>query len=311
MDKLIKDFNDLERVTGQFLVVNVTKGVNNNTGNGYLSIELRDASGNIIAKKWDSTPNDDQIFVAGNVVYIEGDTNKYKDALQLKILSVKLVSLEEIDPTKFVKAPPVQAEELIKRYNSYVDSIKNEDASKLVKYLVNKFKDKLYIYPAAVSIHHEYASGLLMHSSTMAKVAEELCKIYDLDRDILISGVLLHDIGKCLEFEGPAVYKYSLEGKLLGHISLMVSEIRKAAEELKITSEIPLLLEHMVLSHHDKPEYGSPVPPLTKEALALTMIDNIDSKMVVVDKALEVVEPGEFTTRVFAIDNRMFYKPKK
>lgn len=310
MEKLIKDFNDLERVSGQFLVVNVTKGVNNNTGMGYLSIELRDSSGNIIAKKWDSTPNDEAIFVAGNVVYVEGDTNKYKDALQLKILSAKAVPLEEIDPTKFVKAPPIPAEELAKRYNSYVDSIKNEDASKLVKYLVNKFKDKLFSYPAAVSIHHEYASGLLMHSTTMAKVADELCKIYPLDRDILISGILLHDIGKCIEFEGPAVYHYSLEGKLLGHISIMVSELRKAAEKLEINSEIPLLLEHMVLSHHDKPEFGSPVPPLTKEALALTMIDNLDSKMVIVDKALEVTNEGEFSSKIFALDGRMFYKPK-
>ena len=311
MEKLIKDFNDLERVSGQFLVVNVTKGVNNNTGMGYLSIELRDSSGNIVDKKWDSTPNDDAIFVAGNVVYVEGDTNKYKDNLQLKILNAKQVPLEEIDPTKFVKAPPIPAEELIKRYNEYIESINNEDAKKLVKYLADKFKEKLYVFPAAVSIHHEYASGLLMHSTTMAKVADELCKIYPLDRDILISGILLHDIGKCIEFEGPAVYHYSLEGKLLGHISIMVSELRKAAEKLEITSEVPLLLEHMVLSHHDKPEYGSPVPPLTKEALALTMIDNLDSKMVILDKALEVTNEGEFSAKIFALDGRMFYKPKK
>lgn len=311
MEKLIKDFNDLERVSGQFLVVNVTKGVNNNTGMGYLSIELRDSSGNIVAKKWDSTPNDDAIFVAGNVVYVEGDTNKYKDNLQLKILNAKQVPLEEIDPTKFVKAPPIPAEELIKRYNEYIESINNEDAKKLVKYLADKFKEKLYVFPAAVSIHHEYASGLLMHSTTMAKVADELCKIYPLDRDILISGILLHDIGKCIEFEGPAVYHYSLEGKLLGHISIMVSELRKAAEKLEITSEVPLLLEHMVLSHHDKPEYGSPVPPLTKEALALTIIDNLDSKMVILDKALEVTNEGEFSAKIFALDGRMFYKPKK
>ena len=311
MEKLIKDFNDLERVSGQFLVVNVTKGVNNNTGMGYLSIELRDSSGNIVAKKWDSTPNDDAIFVAGNVVYVEGDTNKYKDSLQLKILNAKQVPLEEIDPTKFVKAPPIPAEELIKRYNEYIESINNEDAKKLVKYLADKFKEKLYVFPAAVSIHHEYASGLLMHSTTMAKVADDLCKIYPLDRDILISGILLHDIGKCIEFEGPAVYHYSLEGKLLGHISIMVSELRKAAEKLEITSEVPLLLEHMVLSHHDKPEYGSPVPPLTKEALALTIIDNLDSKMVILDKALEVTNEGEFSAKIFALDGRMFYKPKK
>ena len=311
MEKFIKDFQDLERIKGQFLVGTVTKGVNNNTSAGYLNIELRDASGSINAKKWDSTALDDQIFVSGNVVYIEGDTNKYRDALQLKILSASLVEQQDIDIAKLVKSAPVSKEELIDLFNSYIESIKDNDTKTLVKYLVKKFGEDVYIYPAAVSIHHEYSSGLLMHTTSMAKIADFIAPLYDLNRDLLIAGVILHDLAKCIEFEGPIVYKYSLEGKLLGHITLMVSEIRKAALELNLNSEIPLLLEHMVLSHHDKPEYGSPVPPLTKEALALTMIDNIDSKLVIVNKALETVEEGNFSNKVFALDNRAFYKPNK
>ena len=311
MEKFIKDFQDLERIKGQFLVGTVTKGVNNNTSAGYLNIELRDASGSINAKKWDSTALDDQIFVSGNVVYIEGDTNKYRDALQLKILSASLVEQQDIDIAKLVKSAPVSKEELIDLFNSYIESIKDNDTKTLVKYLVKKFGEDVYIYPAAVSIHHEYSSGLLMHTTSMAKIADFIAPLYDLNRDLLIAGVILHDLAKCIEFEGPIVYKYSLEGKLLGHITLMVSEIRKAALELNLNSEIPLLLEHMVLSHHDKPEYGSPVPPLTKEALALTMIDNMDSKLVIVNKALETVEEGNFSNKVFALDNRAFYKPNK
>ena len=118
-------------------------------------------------------------------------------------------------------------------------------------------------------------------------------------------------MGKTIEFEGPVIYKYSLEGKLLGHISIMVSEIRRAAEGLKITSEVPLLLEHMVLSHHGSNEFGSPILPLTKEALLLSLIDNLDSKMVFTAKALEGVNPGEFTNKLFPLDNRMMYKPKQ
>ena len=118
-------------------------------------------------------------------------------------------------------------------------------------------------------------------------------------------------MGKTIEFEGPIIYKYSVEGKLLGHISLMVSEIRRAAEGLKITSEVPLLLEHMVLSHHGYSEFGSPIMPLTKEALLLSLIDNLDSKMVIVNKALEGVNPGEFSSKIFPLDNRMMYKPKQ
>ena len=150
-----------------------------------------------------------------------------------------------------------------------------------------------------------------MHSLTMADIASYLCPIYDMDYDLLITGCLLHDMGKIIELEGPIVYKYSLEGKLLGHISIMCAEIRKAASDLNITGDIPLLLEHMVLSHHGQQEFGSPVMPLTKEALLLSLIDNLDSKMVVVNKALADVEEDNFSNKVFPLDNRAFYKPKK
>ena len=308
--KMISEFTDHDRIEGQFLLGSVSKGVNA-TGGSYFSVELRDASGQITAKKWDATLADEQIFVTGNVISIIGETNRYKDALQLKILSAELVALEDIDVARFVKAPPISKEELIKKFNNYVDSIKNEDCQKLIKYMIKKFGDKIFSYPAAVSIHHEYSSGLLMHSLTMADIASYLCKIYDADYDLLITGCLLHDLGKIIELEGPIVFKYSLEGKLLGHISIMCAEIRKAAEELKITSEVPLLLEHMILSHHGQPEFGSPVMPLTKEALLLSLIDNLDSKMVVVNKAIADIEPGNFTNKIFPLDNRAFYKPKQ
>ena len=308
--KMISEFTDHDRIEGQFLLGSVSKGVNTN-GGSYFSVELRDASGQITAKKWDATLQDEEIFVTGNVISLIGETNRYKDALQLKILSAEVVPLDEIDVDRFVKAPPVSKNELIKKFNNYVNSIKNEDCQELLKYMINKFNDKLYSYPAAVSIHHEYSSGLLMHSLSMADLASFLCPIYDCDYDILITGCLLHDMGKIIELEGPIVYKYSLEGKLLGHISIMCAEIRKAAEDLKITSEVPLLLEHMILSHHGQPEFGSPVMPLTKEALLLSLIDNLDSKMVVVNKAIADIEPGNFSNKVFPLDNRSFYKPKK
>ena len=308
--KMISEFTDHDHIEGQFLLGSVSKGVNAN-GGSYFSVELRDASGQITAKKWDATLQDEEIFVTGNVISIIGETNRYKDALQLKILSAELVPLDSIDVDRFVKAPPVSKEELIKKFNNYVDSVKNADCKSLLNYMIKKFGDKLYSYPAAVSIHHEYSSGLLMHSLTMADIASYLCKIYDANYDLLITGCLLHDLGKIIELEGPIVYKYSIEGKLLGHISIMVAEIRKAAEELNIKSEIPLLLEHMVLSHHGQQEFGSPVMPLTKEALLLSLIDNLDSKMVVINKAIAEVEPGNFSNKVFSLDNRSFYKPKE
>ena len=308
--KMISEFTDHDRIEGQFLLGSVSKGVNT-VGGSYFSVELRDASGQITAKKWDATLEDEQIFVVGNVINIVGETNRYRDALQLKILSAELVPLEEINAERFVKAPPVSKEELINRFNKYVSSVKEPDCRKILDYMIKKYNDKIFSYPAAVSIHHEYSSGLLMHSITMADIASFLAPIYEADYDLLITGCLLHDLGKITELEGPIVYKYSLEGKLLGHISIMAAEIRKAAEDMNIKSEIPVLLEHMVLAHHGQPDFGSPVMPLTKEALLLSLIDNLDSKMVVVNKAIGDLEPGSFSNKIFPLDNRSFYKPKK
>lgn len=308
---MIIDFNDGQHISGQFLLGSVSKGTNS-MGSPYLNLELRDASGAINGKKWDILSEDESLAVSGNVVYIEGEVLKYKDNLQMKILSMKGVPIEEVDASKFIKEPPIPKEELVSCFNKFVSSIKNEDCQKLLNYFIKKYQEKIFTFPAGVSVHHEYSCGLLVHITTMLNIAENLIPLYpDIDRDLLLTGIILHDIGKTQELEGPIVYRYSLEGKLLGHISIMVGEIREAAHILKIDSEVALLLEHMVLSHHNEPEFGSPVPPLIKEALLLTMIDNLDSKMVVVSKALETVNEGEFTQRIYPLDNRMLYKHKK
>jgi 3'-5' exoribonuclease len=144
----------------------------------------------------------------------------------------------------------------------------------------------------------------------MADDAEALCRLYpSLSRDILIAGCLIHDIGKTIELSGPVATKYTLEGKLLGHISIMQAEIKEAADVLKMQGEIPVLMQHMVLSHHNKPEFGSPMEPETREALALAMIDDFDAKMNILDKAYAGVNPGEWTQKVFAFDDRYFYQP--
>ena len=311
MTHLIKELVEGDRLTIQAIIGSVTKGVNAN-GSPYLNIELRDSSGSINGKKWEIEAKDDEIFIVGNIVELFIEVIKYRENLQVKILTAKRISEEEIDVTRFVMAPPIKKEELVERFNKLVNSINNPDCKALLDYFINKYGKKLYDAPAATSVHHEFASGLLMHSVFMAENCDYISKEYgDIDRDLLVTGALLHDFGKMVELEGPAVYKYSVEGKLLGHISIMCSEMRKAAEELHITSEVPMLLEHMILSHHGKLEFGSPVLPLTKEALILSIVDLLDSKIMIVSKALETIEPGEFTQKIFHIDNSSFYKPKK
>jgi len=306
--KYVNELIEGDIVETQFLIGSSNKCINN-MGSYYYNLELKDNTGSIQGKKWEAKEEDEQIYLAGNIILARVEILKYKEALQAKIVSAKVLSAKEVDITRFVKSAPRKKEELIDRLNYYILSIKNPDCLKIINYFINKDKEKIYIYPAASSIHHEYSSGLLMHTVSMLELGEFLEKKYpDINHDLLMSGIILHDLGKTIELEGDIVYKYSLEGKLLGHISIMVGEIRKAADKLGIKSDIPLLLEHIVLSHHGQLEYGSPVMPLTKEALLVSLIDNLDSKMTIVTKALEGVEKGEFSQKVFALDSRSFYK---
>ena len=308
--KLINELVEQERINMQFLVNNAAKGTNA-MGSQYITCELRDSSGTINGKKWEISPEDESIFVAGNVINVVGETLKYKEALQIKILKADLVPTEDIEVSRFLKQPPVPKEELMNRFYRYVESIKNPDCKAILDNIIDKVSPNLFDHPAAVSIHHDYLSGLLMHTLTMADIATTLVPIYDADYDLLITGILLHDMGKTIELEGPAIFKYSLEGKLIGHISILSAMIKEAADELKLTSETPLLLQHMVLSHHGQHEFGSPVLPLTKEAMLLSLVDNLYCKMVALNKALETTKEGEFTSKIFSLDNRMFYNPKK
>ncbi len=308
---MIIDLIENSSVKEQLLVVNAVRGVTA-SGLPYLNVDLKDASGQINAKKWEVTAEDETIFQPGNVILVEAEAFKYKDNLQLKIRHASNIPLEEIDVTKFIKAPPVPLEELKTKFENYVNSINNADCRKILDYFIKKYESKLFTYPAGVSVHHEFRSGLLYHMLSMADIAECLIKLYgDIDRDVLLTGIFLHDIGKTVELEGPLIFKYSLEGRLIGHISIMSAQVKQACDLLHIEGELPILLQHMIISHHGSSEYGSPVLPMTKEAFILSMIDNLDSKIVVVAKALDSVEEGEFTNKIFPLDGRTLYKPKK
>jgi len=308
--KTISEFIDGDRIYGQFLVTVANKGVTS-VGKSYLTITFQDATGTMDGKKWDVLPEDLETFAPGNIVNVQGEVLQYKDHLQMKVLSGEpILDSDGIDFTRFVPSAPVPKAELEKKLDAYLDSLQNEDVAKLTRHIITKFRAKYVDWPAAVRNHHNFVSGLLYHSLTMADLAEKVCQIYpSLNRDVLIAGTLIHDIGKTVELSGPVATQFTLEGKLLGHISIMQAEVRMAAKELGMTGEIPVIMEHMVLSHHGIPEYGSPVMPLTREALALNMIDDMDAKMMILDKAYADVEPGGYTSKLFTMDERYFYKP--
>ncbi len=299
-----------EQIDLFLLIKNSTKGIASN-GKPFLTLIFQDQSGEIEAKLWDVSDGDEKSFVPETIVKVTGDILNYRGRNQLRIRQIRpALPTENVKLADFLETAPISTEEMSSKLTQYIFEMKNPNIQRITRHLLKKYQKDFLEYPAATKNHHEFVSGLAFHVISMLDLAKEIARLYpSLDKDLLYAGVILHDLGKVIELSGPISTVYTLEGNLLGHISIMVNEIGKAADELSITGEEVLILQHLVLSHHGKAEWGSPKPPLIKEAEILHYIDNLDAKMNMLDRALDKVKPGEFTERVFALDNRSFYKP--
>ncbi|WP_246938855.1 3'-5' exoribonuclease YhaM [Bacillus pinisoli] len=310
MAKGIVHYEVGEQIDVYLLIKSSTKGIASN-GKPFLTLILQDQTGDIEAKLWDCTPESESEFTAQSIVKIYGDIHSYRGKNQLKIRNIRPISQNDaVSISDFLEVAPLEKDEMMSKITQYIFEMKNPNIQRVTRHLVKKYQQSFLEFPAATKNHHEFVSGLAYHVVSMLDLAKAISGLYpSLDRDLLYAGVILHDLGKVMELSGPISTVYTVEGNLLGHISIMVNEIGKAAEELGIHSEEITVLQHIVLSHHGKAEWGSPKPPLIKEAEILHYIDNLDAKMNMLDRALERVKPGEFSDRVFALDNRSFYKP--
>ncbi|WP_419883353.1 3'-5' exoribonuclease YhaM [Peribacillus sp. B-H-3] len=287
-----------------------TKAVASN-GKPFLTLILTDKTGEIEAKLWDVSEDDERNYSAERAVKIQGEIQNYRGRSQLKIRNIRLITdLDGIKTSDLIQTAPLSQEEMMDKITKYIFEMTNPNIQRITRHLLKKFQNEFLTYPAATKNHHEFMSGLAFHVVSMLDLAKAIAGLYPkLDKDLLYAGVILHDLGKVIELSGPVSTAYTVEGNLLGHITIMVNELGKAADELGIDTEEIMILKHMVLSHHGKAEWGSPKPPLVREAEILHYIDNIDAKINMMDRALEKVKPGEFTERVFALENRSFYKP--
>ncbi|WP_442599070.1 3'-5' exoribonuclease YhaM [Neobacillus sp. D3-1R] len=310
MEKGILHFEVGEQMDLFLLVKSSVKGIASN-GKPFLTLILQDQSGEMEAKLWDASEEDIKAYGPESIVRINGEIQSYRGRNQLKIRHIRpSTPMDAVNLSDFLEVAPLSKDEMTGRLTQYIFDMKNPNIQRITRYLIKKHQQAFLEYPAATKNHHEFVSGLAYHVVSMLDLAKSIANLYPtLDKDLLYAGVILHDMGKVVELSGPISTSYTLEGNLLGHITIMVNEIGKAAEELDITGEEVLMLQHMVLSHHGKAEWGSPKPPLIKEAEILHYIDNLDAKMNMLDRALERVKPGEFTERVFALENRSFYKP--
>ena len=310
MNKLLRDLTDGERTTIRVLLSSRSRGVTAK-GAPYLSFVLQDKSGTMDAKYWNVPESALELYQAGMIVDASGDVLSHNHQLQFRIKQLDIVE-ETVEARSFAQEGPLSVEVLRERIEACLGNIQNENLKRLIDAVYEKYRLDFYEYPAATKNHHDFVGGLATHVLGMLDLAEMLAAQYPiLNRDLLVSGVFLHDLGKLQELSGAIVPSYTMEGRLLGHISLFQAEVAKIAASLGIEdSEEVTLVRHMILSHHGVYEYGSPVLPMIPEAEVLHLIDNLDARMNTIEKALNATEEGAFTPRIFALENRSLYKSK-
>lgn len=313
----VKDLkpDDSHHLEDRYLVRNVDiRDGNNNKRHLYLT--LADATGEIQAVKWSLTPGELTSYSkikVGMIISVGGRCNEYHGKMQLVLDEIKGRAKDDTyDRMDFYKAAPESPEAMYEFIVGRIEQFEDEELKELCLSFYFDEKDRLMYYPAAMSNHHAEFGGLLYHIKRMMMMGERACEVYtNLNRELLLAGVALHDIEKLNELnsdENGVVPDYTLEGKLLGHIAMGVAVIGERCKDLGIGEEKCLLMQHMVLSHHYEPEFGSPKKPLFPEAEMLHYLDNIDAKMFDMEDALRTVAPGEFSDKVFTLDNRKLYK---
>ena len=282
-------------------------------GKNYLAFVCQDETGTIEGKLWDAQPHNVESFIAGRVVHMTGRREVYNNTPQVNQLTMRLPQAgEPSNPADFKENPPVDPKELQDYLSNVLFKIENPIWQRVVRALYSKYDKEFYSYPAAKTNHHAFEAGLAYHTATMVRLADRIGDIYpQLNKSLLFAGIMLHDLAKVLELSGPENTEYTVRGNLIGHIALIDEEITKVLQELKIDDqkEEVIVLRHVVLSHHGLLEYGSPVRPKIMEAEIIHMIDNLDAEMMMMTTALGLVGPGEMTNKIFAMENRSFYKP--
>ncbi|MBB5183433.1 3'-5' exoribonuclease YhaM family protein [Catenisphaera adipataccumulans] len=307
---MIKDIHEEGKIKINALITKCDVG-KTAKGNPYLSMTLQDASGILDTKYWNLTEEQIKTLHVGMVVEAVGDVIFYRNAFQLRVHKMHELPDEKI--TDYVRRAPESDVQLHQDVADLLNQMNDETLYMITSTILERYEETFYTYPAATKNHHNYVGGLAFHSVTMAKEALEICGHYPwLNQDLLIAGCLLHDVGKTIELSDPVLPEYTIKGNLIGHISLVYNIIHDTAKELHVDEqENVMLLEHMILSHHGKHEFGSPVLPMIPEAEVLTLLDNLDSRMFMMKQSLDATKPGEIGPRVFALENRMIYHAGK
>ena len=278
----IADIKDRDLVDAVFLVKDKVMAMAKN-GKPYLTLKLMDKTGEVDAKVWDNADEVGALFDKNDFLAVRAKASIYLGKMQLILSELKLVPEDQVQLADFLPETERDINLMVDELRSVVASIRNADLKRL---LISFFADhellaKYRVAPAAKGMHHVYLGGLLEHSLAVAKLVDAIVPLYQgLNRDLLVAGALLHDIGKVREMTYVRCFDYTDEGKLIGHITIGVEMLQERIASLPgFPVELGMLLKHMLLSHHGQYEYGSPKRPKTMEATILNYLDDLDSKI--------------------------------
>ena len=291
-----------------YLLVRASAQRTSSNGGKYLDMTLCDISCEVNAKMWDGTMPAPPV---AKPVRLRGMMLEYNGRPQLRVDKMRAVTeADDVDMGALAPCAPEPAGDMLDYILNRVDAFTDHELKALVLKRLEECGDKLTYYPAASRLHHAERSGLLHHTSTMLKAAAAICEIYPtLDAQLLAAGVILHDLCKLTEMDADEiglVSDYTAEGMLIGHLVQGVAELSRCGRELNVRPELLMMLEHMVLSHHDLPEYGSPKPPMFPEAEVLHVLDLLDARIFEMNRELQNAQPGGFTERIWSLDRKLY-----
>jgi 3'-5' exoribonuclease len=284
-------------------------------GTPHLHIVLQDRSGTVAGRLLEDVDRYKEEFEAGEFVRAQGRADRHNQRVELVIESIRRINPEQ-DSTEgfreadYVRAAPRPVDEMWAQLQGLIAGTEDADVRRVLDAVVTKYEDRLRVWPAAVTVHHDYRSGLLEHLLQVADVCLRLADVYGADKSYVVAGAILHDIGKVEELDYDLATSYSLEGNLLGHITIGVQMVNEAAAALgDVPRDVVARLAHLILSHHGSRELGSPVEPMTVEAFILSAADDLDATIHQVRRHLSEASGDSRFTAYHSRLGRVFLKP--
>jgi 3'-5' exoribonuclease len=316
----LANFEEGKLFDGFFLVLSKQLR-NTKSGKPYLNLILGDKTGQLEGRVWE--PGDPRIardFDKGDQVKARGSASRFEDRLQMKVDQIRKAAAGEVDKMDLLPSTTYDVEGMWRQLLGFVASFTDPDLKRLLETILSDpaLAEAYREAPAAKQLHHAWLGGLLEHVISLLTLADRVAPHYPmLHRDLLLTGVILHDIGKVRELAWEVGFEYTVEGSLLGHIQMGVALAEKTMDSLPdFSPKMKTLVLHIILSHHGKLEFGSPKLPMIPEALALNFIDDLDAKMQAVqgefDKCIrEGKGPDELTGKVWALDQRQLLNTRR